>query len=1379
MNPILHPVISSPCSTKSEKLGEPVCKEVVSGHKVKFFFSERRVKAFAKGASGYQEVIYLPKILEKLSCKEQLSTVISSSQMRLAKLDQSYKIYCDPKLLGGGGYDDAYELLRAHLEALSNPFLVNEVLQKFQDCEEIASDRPIAEGLGESFGKDWPETIKKLFRNYSEQTVGYLCCEDKEQIGRRRKEILHHYSQLLKGKRDYKKIWPELKCLLTIPAVKKLEPSQIDVYIKELLEDEPEGESIEKMEQLFSEKELEQINNHIRSIGVKEYENADLVSLIYQTVEQKPKTSLEGILTNWNQEHSFFIGRILTLEESQKKYIGEITKIERISDLLKLYLTDRTVVTIDRKKKSITRVEKDSHALPFLLTQSSLLKTEGDRFEIENATLHREAGSFPVGEYHLVKSKFNVKIILNPLNPPYHLITVKTSKSAEYTIKIHLKNDRPERVEWRLWSGDWKEWPLSDFGNCKGLICKKHTIEVTDLDQQVKISVGGYTESFEKIQITKVIEAKLHKVKNHFKCREEIFYQLFDELIVDGYRKCSTASKEGLEEICSNYQSLQDIEKILGEICESYKLLGIEKKSIGVLKEILLEINYEHIVKKEKAIATANLMEMLSVSHHHLNKILGKPLVVVMGFTGSGKSSAICYFLGGKIDNRSKNALCDVVTTLTNPDPDTEKFPVIGTSLSKSETKYSQGYPLPRHSPHLIVDSPGFKDTRGEDYDLCASLSMDQIFQERSEIKSIVITAPIQIFSTERTNHLMELATIIENRFPEIFQCGNTNRKRFFILVTKREQVDTDIVKSFKDRLGQLLEESEEHLAHLRVRRAEGEQISDTDLCEAELRERVCRALLEMQNNKQIDVINYRNSISGQELLKKYTAGVLSKTSYEPNLRSSLERRRFSESVEKASHTWLHYFFSEYLKEFPKEIDKLKKKFKDVQTQLATKAKSYKAKQAEIQVLQTQQEEIKKGLTEEGSSSEQFRELIEKTDNACLQTLNKTVEDLKRDLVVKRKNLQSAIKKVEEISKLILQEQKNITQRKKEIQELQNPSRFYEDCLHKFIPKKEDPLTLFAFKDPKTEQISIDAMREVSREEMSSIRRTTVAEFNDTTQPWYIKCLGLHHLLPTERTLRHSVFIDREYLLVSPNDQFSARQMNSNEFAAEITGEKFYCDIAKRSPCGTKVKYIVTTTWDGKELPHFTINHTIPSRAYYSARIANLQAENETTQSKLKKHQNERSDKKAEQNGLKKEVKKLTEDLKRKEKEKNQRTSEEMTTWILRRMGEVEKETKIAEQEVEKCKQEVKELQEKIEKLEREKKRSAVIIWTQQESSKMLRKICEHILNTENTSSQNPEALQKEKVEKDLYKKYIEIFDQEFENLLSSARKDLEIEEAV
>lgn len=130
-----------------------------------------------------------------------------------------------------------------------------------------------------------------------------------------------------------------------------------------------------------------------------------------------------------------------------------------------------------------------------------------------------------------------------------------------------------------------------------------------------------------------------------------------------------------------------------------------------------------------------------------------------------------------------------------------KKCPKIGHSLSSSETKYAEGFPITGETDLMAVDMPGKRETRGDHYALCAALSVDQALRTAKSIRSVVTVVPLASFLLDRGSGVTDLMYKFEQTLPKALDKYNDH---IHLLVTKHvdytdQELRTLLTELWKD----------------------------------------------------------------------------------------------------------------------------------------------------------------------------------------------------------------------------------------------------------------------------------------------------------------------------------------------------------------------------------------------------------------------------------------------------------------------------------------------------------------------------------------------------------------------------------------------------
>jgi septin family protein len=126
------------------------------------------------------------------------------------------------------------------------------------------------------------------------------------------------------------------------------------------------------------------------------------------------------------------------------------------------------------------------------------------------------------------------------------------------------------------------------------------------------------------------------------------------------------------------------------------------------------------------------------VSDKNSNEIKGRDIILLLGTTGSGKSTAIQYLYGA---NMVKNEYGHIQA---RPMPKKLKS-FVSSSAMRSETRYINPLefeytnPLGKKSQLVIVDTPGFGDTQSFEVDIANSLSIIRAVIKANSVRPVFL----------------------------------------------------------------------------------------------------------------------------------------------------------------------------------------------------------------------------------------------------------------------------------------------------------------------------------------------------------------------------------------------------------------------------------------------------------------------------------------------------------------------------------------------------------------------------------------------------------------------------------------------------------------
>ena len=240
-------------------------------------------------------------------------------------------------------------------------------------------------------------------------------------------------------------------------------------------------------------------------------------------------------------------------------------------------------------------------------------------------------------------------------------------------------------------------------------------------------------------------------------------------------------------------------------IIDMYKKINKNKTKGELLKRLIHDVNFRKNVKTS-LLNVDRTIALLSKIPSYVDLVKGKWVAVILGDTGTGKSSLTNLLMGNELEEYT-TTWGDIGLKLTNAEQPSAK---IGQSLSVSETLYAQAYEIPKDTLDddlnyvsqwlRIVDTAGWLETRGDEYSLCAHLCLDQVLSQSEGVISVILTLTADMFRGSRMGPVMMAMMRLVRIFPDAL----TTEFPLMIVITK---YDDAFENGYTERLDQLMNE--------------------------------------------------------------------------------------------------------------------------------------------------------------------------------------------------------------------------------------------------------------------------------------------------------------------------------------------------------------------------------------------------------------------------------------------------------------------------------------------------------------------------------------------------------------------------------------------
>ncbi|MBA3238817.1 MAG: hypothetical protein H0T62_10810, partial [Parachlamydiaceae bacterium] len=318
-------------------------------------------------------------------------------------------------------------------------------------------------------------------------------------------------------------------------------------------------------------------------------------------------------------------------------------------------------------------------------------------------------------------------------------------------------------------------------------------------------------------------------LKKEMQIKQALIKSLKDNSFVDLFQ-CLVNRKDASNLLKKIIDENETIKKQLLTLC-NLKEINSQKAKEELLLSFIHKVNFLQLRQNNKGAETyvmddyLHLIDMLGRALKTSETLKGKRGILFIGSTGSGKSTSVSYFIGVPLqtmDNRFGetyvleaesaaqgsgpkigHALGVSETLLTNP------CELLNTSASATSSRRQPKLNEIRFPPGTevkdfrLIDTPGFHDTRGTDYEIATNFSIDHSVQSIDEIDAIVQVIDYSVFLPHRSNLFLKELEELCKRFPDVLKNSDLREKVFFIITKQGDRSEEQL----KERVSQLLKE--------------------------------------------------------------------------------------------------------------------------------------------------------------------------------------------------------------------------------------------------------------------------------------------------------------------------------------------------------------------------------------------------------------------------------------------------------------------------------------------------------------------------------------------------------------------------------------------
>jgi len=1303
----------------------------------------------------------------------------------------------------------SFQELKKSVKDLANPFVLKDIIDALERIE--STDLDMDYGILSCFNSFiLPEDLWIKIKTFNQEIKNYCGDEKIDQKVEGLKAALATFREMQRHtySSNVKRIWKELELLLQIEPIKKLDNETVKKLFEEI-QSKNVDEVFDFIERIFQaihpDKGIDEVfSPEIEEIlgraSQKESEEdlapTDLYDVLEFAIKKRPTQEL-GILSHYDEPSDFFIGKGIHISDTEKGiyHSGIIESCEKIGHLgnpesrWKFRLHDNSEIVIQNLSK-VYIINNDETPL----WQSIRIGKVKEDQDVDIKNTMYSTFSLKNGSYFLSIEKTKPGAFASAFKWFKSLYEDKEDKekSGGIVYKIQLVSNKNPEVK-HIFAIEGAE-TIHGFERKRIFICSTgqeisfsifdslqiRTIELqetginrTNIEECIKLR-NEKDENLIKLKTFQETNKELESIRlDLVENQEELLIKLINSLIANNLKNID-------DKILVNTVPGDQLNLLSRKYREK---LGILREPSEILRTIVLEANYQRLIAKKKEVEVSNTMNLLRDAMISIEKIKGKDTVFFIGNTGAGKSTAVGFLLGAKMEEFINHAGDRAIRYA--PGQDENALPKIGQSLGQSETLYTTGYlPSPilqrqiRKDTIAIGDCPGFLDTRGSEYELCTNLSIDEAVRHTASIEAVVAVAPASSFLADKANPILTLIETVRDKFSFAFSTGSENDK-VFLLITKCKHIQQETLEKLKDgtRFALLLEEIDRQMRELQKKIADTEASTPNLQMESlERRKRTWESLVNMHNRKQIDYIDIDLTSQPRTLLKKYSekkGSHIRKSSYSKAMDNGVMQEKFGKSVEMSVNTWEYHIFRKFLEEIPKSLETYERNIGEKRTFLDQKTRQQEEKSNEIISLESNIEKLKKILE---------KDEIPEADVTEFQSIQTD--------------------KMSRLSRLIATNLEQITEKesllatkKAEITDLENERKEKERRISELISRNNDlssgePHTevLWEMKYDKKESITTGGTWKSDQHRKDAFLRGDGGKHEDFIPGSVFTVVAQDYT----GNFTHTAYIEKTYAVMPKDPEMRKAfetaigegklSFSSGAYKATLDGKHFSCDLGMiAEPTGKKIRYGLTTFWKkGRDLPWIKISHSTPKSEYNEAEIINNDGIKKACEKRISEINGTLEINKKTKTTFERDIIKLRESITNAKQELSDEKQLETRTLIsqMLKQHEIDVESKKREKEdlsleIRGLKEEEESLIHELEKKKEERRHLALLIVSEWETCTLLRQFSEIVLGEPSPQIGQRFAASKKSSTVNSCKSFAFIYDKHADELLKKAQESL------
>ncbi|CAF0744473.1 unnamed protein product [Adineta steineri] len=203
----------------------------------------------------------------------------------------------------------------------------------------------------------------------------------------------------------------------------------------------------------------------------------------------------------------------------------------------------------------------------------------------------------------------------------------------------------------------------------------------------------------------------------------------------------------------------------------------------------------KQMLKEVRPLDISELFRLVEKTNDAADLVKNKEVMLFLGDTGSGKSTAIHFFSGSKMIEQEIAGLDHITPTEIH---NHQLLKITTTPFTKSETRYIIPVTVSfkdvgafTDGSIILCDSPGFKDTHGAEVDIANGLGIVKAIKGCKSVKPIVLNSSKSI--GDKCEGVKKLAYVLVGMIPDI----HDHIKAFSYIFTKYTQKEGKTIHAY------------------------------------------------------------------------------------------------------------------------------------------------------------------------------------------------------------------------------------------------------------------------------------------------------------------------------------------------------------------------------------------------------------------------------------------------------------------------------------------------------------------------------------------------------------------------------------------------------